>query len=80
MRQGSPSLRCTIISGARKGFWKIFLSTRCQELEEELKTAAEGGKDLPSVLYQIARGYFDFACRNREFFFYAGAVLFGQGK
>ena len=42
--------------GSKKGLLETLLSTRCQELEEELKTAAEGGKDLPSVLYQIARG------------------------
>ena len=65
--------------GSKKGLLETLLSTRCQELEEELKTAAEGGKDLPSVLYQIARGYFDFACRNREFYLFM-LGLFYSGR
>ncbi len=65
--------------GSKKGLLETLLSTRCQELEEELKRAAEGGKDLPSVLYQIARGYFDFACRNREFYLFM-LGLFYSGR
>ena len=64
--------------GSKRGLLETLLKGRCEKLEEEMRQVVFAGEELPSVLYQVARHYLDFACRNMEFYllllglFYSG--------
>lgn len=64
--------------GSKQGLLQEILTSNTHELEEQLREAVACPGDIPSILYRVARAYFDFAASHRKFYmfmlsqFYAG--------
>lgn len=56
--------------GSKQGLLKEILNTNSQVLEDMLIKAVNTPGDVPAILYQVARSYFDFAGSHWEFYLF----------
>lgn len=62
--------------GSKLGLLKNLLETEYKVLEEKVLAAAEMKADLPEVLYQVARAFFDFAASHEKFYLFSLSLLY----
>lgn len=56
--------------GSKQGLLKEIVDSNCAALEHMFDEAMHTQGDIPAVLFQVARTYFDFAENHREFYFF----------
>lgn len=65
--------------GSKLGLLKALLESRYQRLEDAVLDASRQIKDLPEILYRVARVFFDFAAAQEKFYLLM-LSLFYTGK
>ena len=56
--------------GSKQGLLKEIVDSNCAALNSGFADATNIQGDISAVLYQVARAYYDFAERHREFYFF----------
>jgi len=62
--------------GSKVGLLNEVLNIHCNEFISLVKEAAFYQGDLPITLYKIAAAYFDYAAKNRKFYFFMIALTY----
>lgn len=62
--------------GSKLGLLKSLLESRYSILEEKITEASRTPGNLPAVLYQVARVFFDFAAAHEKFYLFMLALFY----
>lgn len=62
--------------GSKLGLLKSLLESRYSILEEKITEASRTPGNLPAVLYQVARVFFDFAATHEKFYLFMLALFY----
>ena len=62
--------------GSKLGLLKSLLESRYSILEEKITEASRTPGNLPAVLYQVARVFFDFAANHEKFYLFMLALFY----
>lgn len=66
--------------GSKLGLLKSLLESRYSILEAQITEASKTPGNLPQVLYQVARVFFDFAASQEKFYLFMLALFYSEER